>query len=79
MTSSRWNVPGSCQRQAAGLLGEARKKARGQGPRKRIARKSARRVRERVRIAVRISREEAVAWSRVVGLEVSPVMVRRRL
>lgn len=61
------------------MEGCAKKKAKGQGPRKRRRRKSRSRMPERVRIAVRISRWVAVVWSRVVGLVVSPVMVRRRL
>jgi len=62
-----------------GFEGCAKKKASGQGPRKRRARTSRSRVDERRAIAVRISRGVEVSGSRVVGLEASPVMVRRRL
>jgi hypothetical protein len=61
------------------LEGCAKKKAKGQTPRKRMRMKSKRNVAERSRMTLIASRCGVVLGLRVVGLEASPVRVRRRL
>jgi hypothetical protein len=61
------------------LDGCAKKNAKGQTPRKRTRAKSKRNVAERSRMAFSASRWGVVEGLRVVGLDASPVRVRRRL